>query len=345
MNTLLITGGCGFVGSNLASEALHRQINLIVLDNLSRFGSRENLSWLQSLGKFTFIEGDIRESEVLENSIRKYQPDAVFHLAGQVAMTTSLEDPLLDFEINAKGTLHVLEAIRKHSPETPILYSSSNKVYGDFQELVFEEEKSRYVCPNWPDGFDETMQLNFHSPYGCSKGCADQYLLDYARVFGLKTVVFRHSSMYGSRQFATADQGWVGWFIQQAIETSIDSERPPFTISGTGKQVRDLLHADDVIRLYYSACEHIDQVSGEAYNIGGGVQNSLSLLELFTFLNNELHINLSYTQTDWRLSDQRVFIANLEKIQSSLHWQPTVDYRDGIRSMITWMQEMLCPAK
>ena len=214
---ILITCGCGFLGSNLAAEAISRGLKLTVLDNLSRLGSKENLKWLNGRGKFKFIKQDIRNQNAIKKVISELKPDVIFHLACQVAMTTSINDPKGDFEINALGSLNVLEAVRKYSPRTFVIYSSTNKVYGDLGSIRFREREKRYVAPDYPNGFSEVLPLNFTSPYGCSKGSADQYMLDYHRVFGLNTVVLRHSSMYGGRQFATYDQGWVGWFCLQAL--------------------------------------------------------------------------------------------------------------------------------
>lgn len=208
----LITGGCGFVGSNLAAEVLRRGEELYIIDNLFRFGSADNLTWLRTLGEFKYYPFDVRNINDVETVIKEVKPDYIFHLAGQVAMTTSIANPRLDYETNALGTFNLLDSVRKYSPDSVILYSSTNKVYGDFEYLHFKEESTRYVCEEYPDGFPETISLDFHSPYGCSKGCADQYLLDFHRIYGLKTIVFRHSSMYGTNQHATYDQGW-DWMV------------------------------------------------------------------------------------------------------------------------------------
>jgi CDP-paratose 2-epimerase len=229
--------------------------------------------------------------------------------------------------------------VRQHSPETVVLYSSTNKVYGDLAWVRYEEHETRYVAPDSPDGFDETIPLSFHSPYGCSKGAADQYMLDYARMFGLRTVVFRHSSMYGGRQFATYDQGWIGWFCQKAIAPKKGTPKEPFAISGDGKQVRDILCIDDVVALYFVAADHIETVKGEAFNIGGGMANSLSLLELFALLKELLDVKLSYVSLDWRLSDQRVFVANIGKTKRLLSWEPKISARDGVRQMLKWLDK------
>lgn len=334
---LLITGGCGFLGSNLASDALTRGDELVVFDNLYRNGSRENLTWLQTQGKFTFEHGDIRNQNDITRVIQAFAPDAIFHLAGQVAMTTSIANPRMDFEVNVMGTHNLLEAVRQHAPNATVVYSSTNKVYGDLEQYTYVENETRYQCIEHPNGFNEQTQLSFHSPYGCSKGAADQYMLDYARIFGLKTVVFRHSSMYGGRQFATYDQGWIGWFCQKAAEGAL-GKAASFTISGTGKQVRDVLHAEDIVRLYYLAVSKIDKVAGNAFNIGGGINSSLSLLELFTLLESITGVPLRYSKIPQRESDQKVFIADIAKVNFLLDWKPAVDKDIGIRRMIDWVK-------
>lgn len=333
---LLITGGCGFLGSNLAAHAIEQGIDLVVFDNLSRFGAVANLQWLQSKGSFKFVHGDIRNSNDVSRIVKELKPDAVYHLAGQVAMTTSIANTRMDFEVNALGSFNVLEAVRDHSPNACVLYSSTNKVYGDLEQFNYEETPTRYSCTSKPNGFDETVPLDFHSPYGCSKGSADQYMLDFHRIFGLRTVVFRHSSMYGGRQFATADQGWVGWFCEQAVQTQKNSNHR-FTISGTGKQVRDVLHAEDMISLYYAATSKIDSAAGQAFNIGGGMPNSLSLLELFNMLEQITDTKMNFDRLPPRESDQRVFVADLAKAQQVLQWAPGVSAFDGVSKMVGWI--------
>lgn len=332
----LITGGCGFVGSNLAAEVLKRGEELFIFDNLFRFGSSQNLDWLKKQGKFKYYPFDIRNNNDVETVIKEVKPDVIFHLAGQVAMTTSIQNPRLDFETNTLGTHNLLEAVRKYSPTSIILYSSTNKVYGDLEYLTYEETATRYLCMEYPNGFDESIQLDFHSPYGCSKGAADQYLLDYARMFGIRTVVFRHSSMYGGNQHATYDQGWVGWFIQKALEIKNGTAKEQYTISGNGKQVRDVLHSSDVVNLYFKASENIEKTKGQAFNIGGGIENSLSLLELFTLLEDNLHIKMSYKQLPCRESDQLVFVANNKKAQDFFGWTALTTPRNGVIDSIHW---------
>ena len=336
----LITGGCGFLGSNIASELLKQGHELVVFDSLYRFGSYQNLEWLKTQGEFKFIHGDIRNAYDVEKTIKQNKPDVIYHLAGQVAMTTSIADPRMDFEVNVGGSFNLLNAVRLYSPESTIIYSSTNKVYGDLEQFEFRETEMRYECIDKPNGFDEFINLDFHSPYGTSKGSADQYMLDFARIYGLKTAVFRHSSMFGGRQFATFDQGWIGWFIQKAIEIKNSTGEEAFTISGNGKQVRDLLYASDCVALYLQATDNIETIKGQAFNIGGGIENSSSLLELFDFLEQELDIQMTYQQLPIRESDQRVFVADITKAQKLINnWTPKVSKVEGVRKMIEWVSK------
>ncbi len=333
---ILITGGCGFLGSNLAAESLARGHAVCLFDNLSRVGSTDNLHWLRAQGALRFIHGDIRNAGEVERTVRAFMPDRVFHLAGQVAMTTSLEDPRHDFEVNALGTLNVLDALRRFAPRAGLIYSSTNKVYGDLAGVHFEVRGERYVAPRHPEGFDEAMPLDFQSPYGCSKGAAEQYVRDYARMYGLRTVVFRHSSMYGGRQYATADQGWIGWFCAQGLETLNDPHHV-CTICGDGYQVRDLLHAEDMKSLYYAACERIDALRGEVFNVGGGMANSLSLRELFSRIGARLGLTMRYVPLPERRGDQKVFVADLRKANARLGWHPRVGAQEGLEAMLEWV--------
>ncbi|GAB6011237.1 GDP-mannose 4,6-dehydratase [Viscerimonas tarda] len=257
---------------------------------------------------------------------------------------------LIQNQHNVGGIINILKALASGNSEysflcldkdfvdSVILYSSTNKVYGDFESFHFKEEKTRYICNEYPLGFPESISLDFHSPYGCSKGSADQYLLDFHRIYGLKTIVFRHSSMYGTNQHATYDQGWIGWFCQKALEIKNAKLKEPFTISGTGKQVRDVLHGEDVTSLYFKA-KDIDKVHGQVFNIGGGIENSLSLLELFSMLENSLGIKMQYTQIPWRESDQKVFVADIKKAREMLDWTPAISKENGIEKMLTWLQK------
>lgn len=347
---VLITGGCGFLGSNIAAAFLDQGACVVVLDGLYRRGSSHNLHWLQQHGNARFLwfrQADVADPEEVLAVFRRFGPfDFIIHAAGQVAMTASLQDPRRDLQTNVIGTFNVLEAARALSPEALLAYSSTNKVYGDLAWLRYAETETRFILPDHPSGLDETIPLDFSTPYGCSKGAADQYVRDWFRVFGLKTVVFRHSSIYGGRQFASVDQGWVGWFCLKALEQkrAIEAgEEPiPFTISGTGKQVRDLLHADDLVRLYMAAYQKRDQVAGEIFNIGGGVTNALSILELFHLLTEQLELSrLHFLQTPRRASDQDCFVASIGKAARLLGWSPAISCRQGVASMVAWVASQM----
>ncbi len=332
----LITGGCGFLGTNLVAKLLANGEDVTVLDSLYRYGSYQNLEWLKTQGDFHFIHADIRSRNDVERTIKEIKPETIYHFAGQVAMTTSIADPRLDFEVNAMGSFNLLNAVRQFSPYSSIIYSSTNKVYGDLEQFNYRETSTRYECIEMPNGFDESVVLNLHSPYGVSKGCADQYMIDFNRLYGMNTVVFRHSSMFGGRQFATYDQGWIGWFVQKAIEIETGIDKGPFTVSGTGKQVRDLLYASDCVELYLKASKNIEGLKGKVFNIGGGKKNSASLLELFSFLENLLSIKMIYEKLPPRASDQKVFIANNKKIHSIIDWNPTLYWKDGVKRIYDW---------
>ncbi len=336
---LLITGGCGFLGSNLAKTALDKGYELAVLDNLSRVGSRQNLEWLKTCGSFKFVEGDTRSQSMVEALVSEFRPEAVFHLAGQVAMTTSLADPRSDFDTNVVGGMNILDAVRRKAPNAVVIYSSTNKVYGDLGHIDFYEEDTRYIARGYERGFDESLPLNFQSPYGCSKGAMDQYMLDFHRMFGVNTIVFRHSSIYGGRQFSTFDQGWIGWFVSQALLVAKKSEVPfPISIAGTGKQVRDVLFASDIVNCYFQALKNSTRAVGQAFNIGGGMGNSLSILELFKILENALNVQLSVQTSPWRLSDQKVFVADNSKAGRLFGWKPQITAKEGVSKMIEWMR-------
>ena len=339
--TWLITGGCGFIGSNLADALLGNGEQVVILDNLSRIGSTNNLEWLRSRygADLVFKQADIRDADTVEKLIKEFSPKVITHLAGQVAMTTSLENPRMDFEINAMGTLNVLESVRLNSPNSIVLYSSTNKVYGSLEDLRYNEIETRYELPDFPYGLDETLNLDGYSPYGCSKLTGDQYMRDYSRIFGLQTVVFRHSSMYGDRQFATYDQGWIGWFCQKALEME-NPASPSFTISGNGKQVRDVLHAKDLVKAYINAVDNIEICSGKIYNIGGGMANSFSLLELFEFLEELTGFQMRYEPLGWRPGDQKVFVADIRKAKRDFQWHPNISKEQGIRDMLIWSREI-----
>ncbi len=349
--TCLITGGCGFLGSNIAAHFLGCGSKVVVIDALFRTGGESNLNWLREQaadGMFHFIHGDLAEQAIVDGAFRDHGPfDYICHLGGQVAMTTSLENPRRDMMTNVIGTFNILEAMRQHAPDALLAYSSTNKVYGDLLDFDYEESPTRFSVRNHPNGFDESLRLDFASPYGCSKGSADQFVRDWSRSFGLKTVVFRHSSIYGGRQFSTFDQGWIGWFCQKALEqqkSAANGEAPTrFTIAGTGKQVRDVLHARDLIQLYHRAYHHQQAASGEIFNIGGGLANSLSLLELFALLQRllEMPAPLEFDRLPARQSDQLFFVADVGKASRLLEWAPSVSSEDGIRMMLDWCAKSL----
>ena len=346
---ILITGGCGFLGTNLSSHFLKLGCQVVIIDALYRKGASSNLKWLKELnsnGKLFFHQVDISDVEQLTSIFKLYPNfDFVCHVAGQVAMTTSIEDPRKDLMTNVVGSFNVLECIRKYSPNALVAYSSTNKVYGDLAWLNLRENETRYYPDLYPNGLNEKLPLDFSTPYGCSKGSADQYFRDWSRVYGIRTVVFRHSSIYGGRQFASFDQGWIGWFCLQAINQSENiksgSEIKEFTISGTGKQVRDVLHSSDLVELYESAYRNKDSVSGKIFNIGGGVSNSLSLLELFQILENKLKIKkMHFKKLVRRKSDQDFFVADISYVKSLINWEPKVSFLEGIDRMITWTEKM-----
>lgn len=339
MKNYLITGGCGFVGSNIAARLIEKGEKVTLLDNLSRFGSSHNLEWLRGLGSLDFIQCDTADAGALAKAVKGLRLDVVFHLAGQVAMTTSVKDPFSDFRTNALGTMNLLETLRMNAPEAALLYSSSNKVYGSLAEVRLMEEATRYTAPDYGCGVDERAPLDFRTPYGCSKGAADQYVLEYARTYGLRTAVFRHSTIYGGRQHSTFDQGWVGWFCMQALAQKKNPASEPFTISGNGKQVRDLLHVEDAVSCYLEAARQIDRIKGEAFNIGGGAANSCSLLELFRMLEGMLSISLKFTKLGWRHEDQRFFVADNSKISTATGWMPQVSREEGVSKTLAWIQE------
>ncbi len=335
----LITGGCGFVGSNLAAELLRAGEEIVIIDNLVRNGAAKNLAWLQQLGAFAFHRMDIRNTDDLDRIFRDYELQCVFHLAGQVAMTTSLENPRADFDINVAGSMNMLECVRRFAPEASYVYASSNKVYRPLPDADLRETATRYE-PIGNPAIDEQAPLEFLTPYGCSKGAADQYALEYARNFDLNTVVFRHSTIYGGRQHATFDQGWVGWFCGQALATVADPAKH-FTINGNGKQVRDLLHVSDAVACYLAAHRNVAAARGQVFNIGGGVANSMSLLELFAHLEAELGVRLNPRALPMRANDQKYFVADNTKAAAYLSWQPQTGKAAGIADALAWEQRRL----
>jgi CDP-paratose 2-epimerase len=332
MNYYLITGGAGFIGSNLADYYLSRGNPVTILDDFSRPGSELNLAWLRQRhgGRLQVVRADVAQAgSGLTDAVRS--ADIVFHLAAQVAVTTSVADPEHDFLVNAWGTFNVLEAARR-SPSKPIVvYSSTNKVYGKLADLGIVERGGRYAFESVESGIGEDRALDPYSPYGCSKCAGDQYALDYARIYGLKTIVFRQSCIYGPRQFGMEDQGWLAWFAIRA------SEGAPVTIYGDGRQVRDALFVGDLVRAYDAAVACIETTAGQAYNVGGGCENTLSLLELVAMLNRSFGRKLECGFEGWRPGDQPVFISNIAKAQRDFGWAPQVGIEEGVERLIQWV--------
>ena len=329
---IFITGGAGFIGCNSADHFLQQGHTVTVYDNLSRKGTPNNLSWLQGRhgDQLNFISGDIRDYDPLCQAISG--ADVVLHLAGQVAVTTSVRNPREDFEINALGTFNVLEATRNYAPQATLIYASTNKVYGGMESVQIIDAGDHYAYDGLPFGVSESAPLDFHSPYGCSKGAGDQYAIDYARIYGLKTVAMRQSCIYGQRQFGVEDQGWVAHFVIAVVKNR------PISIYGDGKQVRDLLHITDLIRAYEAVIEKSADVAGRAYNIGGGPANTLSIWTQFGPLLEELAGRpIPVTYGEWRPGDQHVFIADIRKASAELGWQPQVDPRMGIGDLYRWV--------
>jgi len=336
---IVITGGAGFIGVNSACYFSEQGWQVIVVDNLSRTGTDLNLQWLmKEVGEKTqypieFSKTDIRDAEAMAAVIKKYQPDVVLHLAAQVAVTTSVTNPREDFDINALGTFNVLDAIRLHSPDSFFINASTNKVYGKMEDLNIIERNGRYEYEKLVSGVPETRNLDFHSPYGCSKGVADQYAIDYARVYDLKTVTLRQSCIYGPRQFGIEDQGWVAWFTIAALLEK------PITIYGDGKQIRDVLNVEDLVSAYQAAIDNQEAVAGQAINVGGGPENTLSLRELIAQLEEQLDITIPLTWDEWRPGDQPVFVCDLEKAKRLMNWQPSYSVKDGVGKLIDWVNQ------
>lgn len=330
-----ITGGAGFIGSNYVARLLKRGERVTVYDNLSRVGNQRNFDWLhREYGKksFKIIIGDVRDASLLTESAQ--DADEIVHLAAQVAVTTSVVNPRDDFECNALGTFNVMEAARLSRRNPIVLYASTNKVYGGMEDVKIVENESAYCYANLPYGIPETFPLDFHSPYGCSKGAGDQYVRDYHRIYGIRTVVFRQSCIYGLRQFGVEDQGWIAWFI---IAAEIGK---PIMIYGDGKQVRDVLFVDDLLDSYDAAIANIDSVAGEVFNIGGGTKNMLAVWSDFGPMLEELRkepIPVSYG--DWRPGDQKIYLSDIRKAKSRLDWSPTIEVFTGVEKLYRWVSD------
>jgi CDP-paratose 2-epimerase len=307
---------------------------VVVYDNLSRLGADKNVAWLRAEHgeRWTLDAGDIRDFQGVQRAVEGI--DVVYHLASQVAVTTSVVDPRHDFEVNALGTFNVLEAARLSGSDPVVLYASTNKVYGGMEQVRVVETEKGYAYRELPNGIGEDQPLDFHSPYGCSKGAGDQYVRDYARIYGLRSVVFRQSCIYGPRQFGVEDQGWVAWFLIAAVTGR------PITIYGDGKQVRDVLWVEDLLDLYDRAVEQIDVAAGQVYNVGGGPENTLAVWhELGPMLQDLLGREVEVAREDWRPGDQRIFVADVRRAERELGWRPTTGKEDGVRRLYEWVVE------
>jgi len=330
---VLITGGAGFIGSHLAAHYLERGWTVRILDNLSRAGVARNLDWLrgQSGGRLEISIEDVRSQAAVEKAVEG--ADLICHLAAQVAVTHSVADPKTDFDVNAGGTLNVLEAARRSGWKPAVFYTSTNKVYGALEDATMVPEGRRYICPELAAGVSEDRGLDFHSPYGCSKGAADQYVRDYARLYGLRSVVFRMSCIYGTRQFGTEDQGWVAHFVIAALL------KRPLTIYGDGLQVRDILFVSDLIRAFDLAWSKIECAAGHIYNIGGGPQRAISLLELMGRLEHMTGHRLDLSYQPPRPGDQPLYVSCIDKATREFGWQPEISIDAGLLRLYEWVRQ------
>jgi len=332
---ILITGGAGFIGSNLADRLIGNGHNVYIYDNLSRPGCRSNLDWLKNKhgsNAFRLFVGDVKDFNSLKNAVDGV--DRIYHLAGQVAVTTSVNKPRQDFEDNALGTFNALEGARLAGNNPIFIFASTNKVYGAMENVAVVEDNTRYRYAELSQGVSEVQPLDFHSPYGCSKGAGDQYTRDYARIYGLRTVVIRQSCIYGYRQFGLEDQGWVAWFIIAAIK------KRKITIYGNGKQVRDVLFIDDLLAVYDNIVQNIDKVAGSVFNIGGGVKNTMSIwAEFGPLLEELLGSAIPVCYSDWRPGDQPVYISDIRKAEDELNWSPRISISEGIKLLYSWVKE------
>ncbi len=333
MDNILITGGAGFVGTNLADRLLRDGAQVTLFDNLARRGTQHNLDWLRAThGKrLRFVRGDVRDVAALKAAVAGC--DTIFHLAAQVAVTTSVDDPRHDFEVNALGTFNVLEAARAQVRPPAVLFTSTNKVYGGLEDVALRETPRRWVFADRPHGIAETQPLDFHSPYGCSKGAADQYVRDYGRIYDIPTVVFRMSCIYGPHQFGNEDQGWVAHFLISAARNQ------PIMIYGDGKQVRDILFVDDLVAAFMAARRRIGTVAGQVFNIGGGAANTLAIWTEFAPLIRKLTGRVPPVERGaTRPGDQAIYISDIRRAQEVLGWTPQVGVAQGCATLYHWIE-------
>jgi CDP-paratose 2-epimerase len=342
LRSILITGGCGFIGCNLTDRLAARGETVTILDNLARSGVRENAQWLKSRhGERINIQvSDVRDPISVIDLVRDAK--AVLHLAAQVAVTSSLDSPVDDFEINARGTLNVLEALRLHNPTAPLLFASTNKVYGRLISDSQITRMGRRYQPNDPalaNGISEAAPLDLYSPYGCSKGAADQYVHDYARVYGLRTAVLRMSCIYGPRQFGNEDQGWIAHFLLSALRGV------PLTIYGDGCQVRDALYVADAVDAWLAVLDQIDTAKGCVFNLGGGPSNSVSLLELLDLISKTTGSEVRHSFDDWRPGDQPWYVTDVSALSAATGWTPRTSLADGLQGLQGWLATRFMQAR
>lgn len=332
---VLVTGGAGFIGSNIADRLARDGHDVLIYDALARPGVERNLAWLveRHPARISSVKADIRDADALAEAAK--DASAVFHMAAQVAVTTSMEDPVADFEINIRGTLNLLEALRRRSDPAPLVFASTNKVYGDLADIALDLVEDRYL-PHDPDirasGISEARALDFHTPYGCSKGAADQYVLDYGRSFGVPTAVLRMSCIYGQRQMGTEDQGWVAHFVIRALQGE------PISIFGDGAQVRDVMDIADAVDAYMAVWRQIERVKGRAFNLGGGPANAISLRQLVEHLEALTGRAVDTHHADWRAGDQRWFVADSRAARATLGLKPPRRWREGVEALARWLQ-------
>lgn len=333
---VLITGGAGFIGCNLAARLCRAGESVLVFDNLSRPGVGRNLKWLRQSfpGRFAYEVADVRDAQAVRKAVRRSKE--VFHFAAQVAVTTSLVDPVHDFEANLRGTLNVLEALRREKDPPPLVFTSTNKVYGALKYVSLRKNGSRYepVDPGLRErGIPEDHPVDFHSPYGCSKGAADHYVIDYARIYGIRSVVFRMSCIYGPHQFGCEDQGWVANFLIRALEEK------PIRLFGDGLQVRDVLFIEDLVDAFLLARAHMGMLSGQAFNIGGGPENTVSLIELIQLIREMKEGTPEIRFEAWRSGDQKYYATDFRKFNAATGWKPRTGVRQGVENLFHWLRE------
>jgi CDP-paratose 2-epimerase len=336
VSRVLVTGGAGFIGSNLADRLAREGHDVLVYDALARAGVEQNLEWLKRShpDRIESVTADVRDEDALSRAA--HDADAVFHMAAQVAVTTSLVDPLDDFETNIRGTVNVLEAVRGAGRQAPVIFASTNKVYGGLYDVTMDEGSDAYQPADdaiRARGISEERPLDFHTPYGCSKGAADQYVLDYCRSFGIPTCVMRMSCIYGQRQMGTEDQGWVAHFLIQALQGR------PITIYGDGKQVRDIMDVYDAVDAYMAAWKQIERVKGRAFNLGGGPANAVSLRQLVRHIERLTGEEVEIDYGDWRAGDQRYYVSDTRRVREELDLKPARDWKGGVANLAHWLQQ------